>query len=229
MLKKRISLVFLTVLSVVTVVILVVGNPFTVAPNAPAPPSAAEPILTPDDPVSARKTAVPPVNLQERLQALQNPPPLTPEQIEDDKQIEKEQVGAALWQLNASDATQRIEGAEQLGAYPTREAEAALAQVLTRDSETDVRSAAAQSLGYVKNPSDATLTALLGALEDQNEDVGLKALWTLQGFLVRSEERSVRYKKILIGLKASADSRITPQTTREAIQDILEDQMGSAP
>ncbi len=115
------------------------------------------------------------------------------------------------------------EGAEQLGAYPTKEAEAALLQALTADSEADVRSAAAQSLGYVEKPTEGTLNGLMSALEDTNEDVRLNALSTLEDFLLGSEENSKRYKKILAGLKSKGEGRSVPQDTRDAIREVLQD------
>lgn len=217
---KRISLLVLVILPLVAALMLWVGNPFMAPPDIPS----VEPARAPDDFESAPKPAAPLVNLQERIQALQSPPPLMPEQIEEERQTTKELVAAALWELNSGETAQRIAGAEQLAAYPTLEAEAALTQVLTGDPEAEVRSMAAQSLGSVKKPSDATLTALMGVLEDENEDVRQQALLTLQRFLVGSDERTERHRKILAGLKASADSRSTPRDIRKALRDILEDQ-----
>jgi signal recognition particle GTPase len=142
---------------------------------------------------------------------------------------EQAQVAAALAQLyNASDVSQRIEGAEQLGAYPTPEAESALAQVLGSDSNADVRSAAAQSLGYVEKPTDTTLNALAGALEDQNEEVRMNALSTLEDFLLGADEGSSIHNKVLTELKSRKASQTVPKETREAIKEILEDQASNA-
>jgi hypothetical protein len=69
----------------------------------------------------------------------------------------------------------------------------------------------------------------MGGLEDDNEDVRLKALWTLQRIFLGTEDGSERHKKILAGLKASADSRTIPPDTRDAINNILEGQTGAAP
>lgn len=193
---------------------------------APGPDEAARTRPLPPPPPPPVK---PPVDLQTLSESAQNPPPLTPEQIEDDEQDEKAQVDAALAQLSSNDPAERIEGADQLGAYPTKEAEAALTQAVTSDPEADVRNAAAQSLGYVEKPSEATIIALLGVLEDPDEDVRLSALSTLEDFLASSEEGSKRYKKVLAGLKAKATARSVPEETREAIGEVLQDQAGGSP
>ncbi len=143
---------------------------------------------------------------------------------ESDAQSEKEQVDAALAQISSNDPAQRIEGAEQLGAYPTKEAETALTQLLSSDSDPEVRSTAAQNLGYVERPSDTTLGVLLNSLEDQNEEVRLSALSTLEDFLLGSEEGSKRYTKLLTELQSRAASQTIPEETREAINDVLQDQ-----
>lgn len=186
-------------------------------------PSVAEnpPAVHQPPPVSPPPSL--PGNARAQIEAAQNPDMLATEETLDDEQIEQEQVNGALAQLASHDTAQRVEGAEQLGAYPTKESESALLQALQSDPEAEVRSAAAQSLGYVEKPSDQTLNGLLGAIEDQNEDVRLNAVSTLEDFLLGSEENSKRYKKILGGLKAKADSRTVPQDTRDAIRDIVQD------
>ena len=197
-----------------------------------------EPEAEPEPEVSA-PPATPPHPSGEKVPAVPSPPPQAgpppgqapimappPETLieEDDEQIEKEQVAAALAQLGNADPAQRIEGAEQLGAYPNKEAEAALQQVLATDVDADVRNAAAQSLGYVEKPTDATITSLFSALEDQSEDVRLSALSTLEDFMLGADENSKRYKKILSGLQGKVDARSIPQETRDAIRDIVNDQ-----
>jgi hypothetical protein len=223
---KRIGFFLLIVLSIATAVMLATDFRLT-EPSAPPPSVEAPPAPAPAPVAPApepEKPAKPPVNLQSRAEALQAPAPLTEEDIQDDEQIEKEQVAAALAQLTSSDPAQRLEGAEQLGAYPTKEAETALQQVLATDSDADVRNAAAQSLGYLEKPTQATLNTLFSALEDQNEDVRLSALSTLEDFMLGADENSKRYKQILAGLQAKAGSRSVPQETRDAIRDIVTDQ-----
>jgi HEAT repeat protein len=232
---KSIGLIVLLILSIATAVMLL-ANRESPAPDesaaveeggAPTPPPPATP--------APGKPATPPV--EDRpvpptpgADALQTPEAFdNPEDLEDDAQIEQEQINSALSQLASPDVAQRVEGAEQLGAYPTKEAEAALLQALASDSEPEVRSAAAQSLGYVEKPTEGTIGGLVSALEDSNDDVRLNALSTLEDFLLSSEENSKRYKKILGALKARADSRSVPQDTRDAIRDILQDLQSTAP
>lgn len=193
-------------------------SPAPVSPDAQPPKkvdqNAAGPSVSPP---------VPPASGQPPVQSMPN---LTPEESEveaEDDLTEREQVEAALTQLGSTEVEQRIEGAEQLGAYPTKEAEQALTQVLTGDSSAEVRNAAAQSLGYVEKPTDTTIAALFGALEDQSDEVRGSALSTLEDFMLGSEEGSKRYKKVLAGLKLKLDSRSVPEDTRNAIREILED------
>lgn len=226
---KNIGLISLGILTIATIALLWQGSQESGTPSASNPPLATLPTPTPAASPMAGNSSQPADAQPEQSGAAV--PPVTPvpdgsspeEMAEDDEALEREQINAALAQLSSADTAQRVEGAEQLGAYPTREAEAALLQVLVSDSEADVRSAAAQSLGYVEKPTDATLNGLLSALEDQNEDVRLNALSTLEDFLLGSEENSKRYKKILAGLKTKADARSVPQETRDAIHDILQD------
>lgn len=196
------------------------------APVAEAPPPVAKKPTPPPAPV-AKPEPPPPTTQAPTPQTGAAVPPPAPEVEQSDEEIEREQVAAALAQLASSEAAQRVEGAEQLGAYPTKEAEVALTNALGADADADVRNAAAQSLGYVEKPTDATLSALFTALEDQNEDVRLSALSTLEDFMLGSDENSKRYKTIFNGFKSRQDTRSIPQDTREAIHDILQDQSGS--
>lgn len=225
---QRILVLALLLLTATTATLLFMPDSDAPAPNAPpaeTPPMAVQP------PPAPKAQPVPPPAQAAPSPAPATPTPPPPETAaeEDDEQIEKEQVNAALAQLASGDPAQRLEGAEQLGAYPTKEAEAALQQVLAGDSDPEVRNAAAQSLGYVEKPTEATLNGLFAALEDQSEDVRLSALSTLEDFLLGTEEGSKRYKKILSGLQAKVDSRSVPEETRGAIRDILQDQAGTAP
>lgn len=216
-----------------TGVVVYIGlNPEEPAPSAPvaeAPPPATKPPAQPPAPpaMAAKPAPTPPTAQIPPSQGAAPSATPAPEVEQSDEEIEREQVAAALAQLASPEAAQRVEGAEQLGAYPTKEAEAALTQALSADADADVRNAAAQSLGYVEKPTDATLNALFTALEDQNEDVRLSALSTLEDFMLGSDEGSKRYKTILNGLKSRQDTRSIPQDTREAIHDILQDQSGS--
>jgi hypothetical protein len=225
---QRILVLVLLLLTATTATLLITSNSDVPAPEEPAPPampSPATPQASPAAPAKSKENPPPPPQAgQAPVQAptIEPPPDMAPE--ESDEQIEKEQVAAALAQLTSSDPAQRLEGAEQLGAYPSKEAETALQQVLATDSDADVRNAAAQSLGYVEKPTQATLNTLFSALEDQNEDVRLSALSTLEDFMLGADENSKRYKQILAGLQAKVDSRSVPQETRDAIRDIVTDQ-----
>jgi hypothetical protein len=225
---KRISFLVLALLAIATAVAL-----FT-RPAPEAPPVAATPAplaAKPREATPPPKTTPPtPAQMQAMAQSAQQPPPHPLIEIEEeDERTEKEQVDAALAQLGSADPEQRVEGAEQLGAYPTKEAEQGLVQALSSDAEASVRDAAAQSLGYVEKPSDATITALFSALEDTNEDVRSSALSTLEDYLAMGDEDSRRYRKIMGGLKAKATARSTPDDMREGIRDILADEASGPP
>lgn len=222
--SRNIGLIVLVTLTLATAVMLWLNRDASAPAQVPAEATGE----TPTAPVPRPPADAPTVQAPVPVPAMPVPgavpeEPSPEEMAEDDEAVEREQVNAALAQLQSAETAQRVEGAEQLGAYPTREAEAALLQVLVSDSEADVRSAAAQSLGYVEKPTDATLNGLMGALEDQNEDVRLNALSTLEDFLLGSDENSKRYKKIYAGLKSKGEARSVPQETRDAIRDILTD------
>ena len=226
---KRILLLALFLLAGGSAILWLSGG--TPEPPEPQSPSAEDPAsalqVAPKDPGHSR--AVPPASAPPATArpALPPPPPDSETTEEDEAQSEKEQVDAALVQLNSSDPAQRVEAAEQLGAYPTKESEAALTQLLSTDSDPEVRSAAAQNLGYVERPSDTTLDVLLKSLEDQNEEVRLSALSTLEDFLLGSDQGSKRYTKIVAELQNRTGSQTIPEDTREAIQDVLKDQADS--
>ncbi|MGZ8245525.1 HEAT repeat domain-containing protein [Methylomagnum sp.] len=225
---KWILLLTVLFLSATGVVVYIGLNPEAPAPTVAAtpPPVAKKPEPAPPAPPPKPDTAPPATTPPAATPQAAAPAPV-PEVEQSDEEIEREQVAAALAQLASAEAAQRVEGAEQLGAYPTKEAEVALTNTLGADADADVRNAAAQSLGYVEKPTESTLSALLSALEDQNEDVRLSALSTLEDFMLGSDEGSKRYKMILGGLKSRQDTRSIPQDTREAIHDILQDQSGS--
>lgn len=175
-------------------------------------------------PEEAVRSTPPPIDLSVLAQRASNPPVLTPEQIEEDKRIDNEQVALAGEWLRSINPRQRIDGAEQLSAYPTAEAEKLLVDALVTDIAPEVRSAAAQSLAAFERPTQAAVAALLAAVEDENEDVRLSALNTLENIAAGEETGSPRYKKILAGLKKAAKSGRVPSETREAIRDFLQDQ-----
>lgn len=214
---KRISLLILLILSLVAVAIRLIG------PTAP-PPAEKPPATALHKPAPEHKHPTP-APLPPTTMPMQPAPP--PPVEEEDEESEEQQMAAARQLLGSSNPEQRMEGAEQLGAYPNRESEALLGQTLASDPEADVRNAAAQSLGYVEKPTDATLAALMAALEDMNEDVRASALSTLEDYMAANDEGSKRYRKIQAGLQQKAAARSTPQDVRDAIRDILEEQTES--
>jgi len=158
----------------------------------------------------------PPPGMEENLAA--------PEEMADDEQLEKEQVAQAMALLNSTNDEERIEAVEQLGAYPSAETEAALSQILNTDANPEVRNAAALSLGSMDEPTDATIAALMTALEDQNEDVRFSALSTLEDFMLGQEENSPNYRRIKESLAMKAGSSNIPEDLKESINEVLKDQ-----
>lgn len=226
---KRIGILLFLILSVGLTAVYFIGKrdvsdtePATEPPVAETP---ATPESTPSPPQPPATTAKPP-DLQQLQQQAQQPPALTPEQLEDDEQTDEEQVAAAKAWLQSEDRQQRIDGAEQLGAYPTPEAETLLTQTLLNDADAEVRSTAAQSLGAFDELTPGAVEALLSSLEDQSEDVRVDSLSTLEDILSRFEEGSNKEKRMLATLKRKAATRSVPEDTRTAIKEILEDYAG---
>ena len=141
----------------------------------------------------------------------------------DEAQIEREQIAEALSHLSSQKEEERIEAVEQLGAYPSPDTEATLSQLLTTDSNPEVRNAAALSLGSLDVPSDSTLASLLTALDDQSEDVRFSALSTLEDFMLGQDEDSQTYKRIRSGLSAKADSQSLSEDLKDSIKEVLKD------
>ncbi|HWP00857.1 MAG TPA: HEAT repeat domain-containing protein [Methylococcus sp.] len=174
----------------------------------------------------SKSTAVPPPDyglLAERLQALAQRQP-TPEEWEEEREYNREQALALAPDLHDPSAEKRIETAEQLGAFPSEEAEVLLIETLAGDPDPDVRVAAVQSLENFEHLGDKAIAALLGALEDENEDVRMGTLTLLENLVSSEVQGSARYKKIVAGLKKKARSRNTPGETRRAIRAFLGDQ-----
>ncbi|NBY24028.1 MAG: HEAT repeat domain-containing protein [Gammaproteobacteria bacterium] len=141
----------------------------------------------------------------------------------DEAQIEREQIAEALSHLSSQKEEERIEAVEQLGAYPSPDTEATLSQLLTTDSNPEVRNAAALSLGSLDVPSDATLASLLTALDDQSEDVRFSALSTLEDFMLGQDEDSQTYKRIRSGLSAKVDAQSLSEDLKDSIKEVLKD------
>ncbi len=188
-------------------------NDMEVSP-APAPVAKATPEAAPAPPVLPHAEEI-------QAQAVQAP---TPEDEEDESQIDAEQVLEALESLKSTDPEERVAGVEQLAAFPTAEAEQQLLITLAGDSSADVRSAAAQSLGQFENLSDGIMTALLKAMEDKNEDVQVSALDAIESLVSDLEANDPRYKQVLGALKKLQSSKKLRADTRQGIKEFLEDQ-----
>jgi HEAT repeat protein len=145
------------------------------------------------------------------------------EQIQEDQRIDREQVALARQWLKSANPQQRIEGAEQLGAYPTPEAGRALADCLRGDPRPEVRTAAATSLANFQQPEAVAVSALLSAIQDVQEEVRDAALATLAVYLGFLETESARRKQIDAGLEKLARSRRVDPQTRESLRGLRAD------
>ena len=181
--------------------------------------ASSRPAAKPEKPAGTVATPPPPPSDEDLM---------APDEMVDDEQVEKEQIAEAMAQLNNSNQEERVEAVEQLGAYPNPETEATLGQLLTTDASPEVRNAAALSLGSLDEPSEATLAALMAALEDQNEDVRFSALSTLEDYFLGQEEDSPNYRRIKDGLRLKAGSRSVPDELKESINEVLRDQESMA-
>jgi len=193
-------------------------------PKQPTEAVAAKPAPPASPPIAkapAKPTPVP--NLQVLAEQAAAPPALTKEQAEEEEETEESQIAQAKVWLESLNPEERVQGAEQLAAYPTKEAESLLVRALSGDTEADVRSTAAMSLGYVENPSKETIDALLGAVEDADEEVSINALSTLEDYLLNEEEGSPGFRILLSQLKSKLRSQSLSRETRETLQGILED------
>jgi hypothetical protein len=153
----------------------------------------------------------------------------TPEQVNEERQTVNSQVAAAGESLRHIDPAERVGGAEQLAAYPTREAEALLVEALATDREPDVRQAAAQSLQSFKTPGGKAMAALLAALADESPAVATSALGALQAYLAGQDRNSVRHKSLMKDLRGRAKDRAVAKEVRQEISDFIKDQSASGP
>jgi hypothetical protein len=151
----------------------------------------------------------------------------TPEQIKEEQQTVGSQVAAAGESLNNADPQERIGGALQLAAYPTKEAESMLLKAIIEDLEPDVRKTAIDSLQAFKSLGEPSIKALLNALGDDTEEVRGAALNTLSSLLSRQDHDSKPYKMMMSKLKQKTRDHRLPAGTRQEIHDFLEDQGGS--
>ncbi len=152
------------------------------------------------------------------------PQDLTDEEREEEKRTEKEQVEIAIEWLGSADLQQRVDGAEQLSAYPTAQAEQRLLEALANDIDPDVRSAAARSLGLFKQLQAKTIDSLLQALETDDEEVCLDVLNTLQAVVVRESYDSKQARRIIRKLIKIAKSGQLKTNSQSVLSDFLTDQ-----
>ena len=146
------------------------------------------------------------------------------EEVYDDAQIEKEQIDVAIGLISSSKYEERIEGVEKLGAYPNAEMEMILGQLLTTDTNPDVRNAAALSLGSIDLPSNLTINYLMSVLEDESGDVRFNALSTLEDYLLGMEQGSISHKLIMDELIAKASEQRISLDVRDSINEFLKNQ-----
>jgi hypothetical protein len=147
--------------------------------------------------------------------------PPTPAQLAEEKRMVAEQVGLAITLLRSTSVQTRIEGAEQLGAYPSTESTVALAAALHKDSSPEVRLAAVQSLSQSETPDSPAVTALLNAILDTDEQVASTALDALAAYLEASPPGSVRAIQIRKGLRAQSKNRRFPAAIRQRLATLL--------
>lgn len=148
----------------------------------------------------------------------------TDEQLLEEQQVIAEQIEEAKLWLADVDAKQRISGAEQLSAYPTPEAERLLVMVMKTDPDAGVRSAAAESLAFVKKPKPSSIDALLLAMQDMDEEVRSIAFSTLQTIVNRAETEPKTSKLIFGKLKRLMGKGMVDSDSRDAIREFLQDQ-----
>ena len=144
-----------------------------------------------------------------------------PEQQAEERRAAAEQVKLARTWLKSTSVQSRIDGAEQLGAYPTAEAEKALVDHLRSDPSPEVRVAAANSLGFFNAPSEAATQALVRALEDHNADVGAAALSTLEIVLQAAESDPGRARQLHKKIRQAVRSRKIDAEIREQLRSLL--------
>ena len=141
--------------------------------------------------------------------------------IAEDRRVVGDQVASALIWLERAEIKMRVEGAEQLGAYPTTEAERALIAHLRNDLSAEVRIAAANSLGFFNAPSEPSTQALVRALEDHNADVGAAALSTLEIVLQAAESDPGRARQLHKKIRQAVRSRKMDTEIREQLRSLL--------
>lgn len=125
--------------------------------------------------------------------------------------------------VKSAEDKERMEGVEQLVAYPSVESEMKLTQLLLTDSNSEVRNAAALSLVSIKSPSYATIYDLISALEDESKNVRFSALSTLQDYILRQKDNFEYGQKIQSELNYKIKNKNFPNDTRDAINQMLKE------
>lgn len=164
-----------------------------------------------------------PALLVERYQSAQQYQPSS-EQLAEDVAFNSQQLAQAKQWLDDLDPAQRLIGAEQLGAYPSPEAEKLLLQTLSKEDDQSVRIAAINSLAYMPSLSRAAQKTLIATLQDHNVEVHNAALTTLQVLLVKPDMSPAMLKQTVAALKQTLRAKRTPPDMRESIHDFLLDQ-----
>lgn len=149
-------------------------------------------------------------------------PSPTPEQAAEDRQMEQEQLAAAIEWLQSHDSEDRVRGAEQLGAYLTPQAQKLLADSVLHDASVDVRLAAANSLASCQSPDQGTIRSLLLAVNDAHEDIRQSALAALESYLGLPDLSAPRRQQIVKALTRLTKARNVDGETRASLVHLLE-------
>ena len=195
------------------------GARFLDFPALPSSPDAKS-IHAPEKAARAPLRALDLQALTGRLDAGALPP--TPEQLKEERRIDNEQVAEAVHSLHSRHITERVGGAQQLAAYPTREAERQLRAALAADKTPEVREAAAQSLAYIEAPETQTIAVLVKALKDGAPEVRFAALQVLEGYLNGLDVEAAGFRRIHQGLRSLLNGRGLDRETAESIRELLD-------
>lgn len=173
----------------------------------------------------ANTPSIPPITYTPPLESLGQGARLpTPDELQQEKQFDQQQIAKAGEWLKSQDAHQRIVGAEQLNAYQYPAAEQLLLETLQADVEPTVRLAAAQSLGLFKVLSDQGIDKLMLALQDPDDATAKAALETLLGYGTRINMDKQRFPTLLAKLEQQIKAKPLRQELKVAVQYFLNDQ-----
>lgn len=207
---KRLTLVGMLAL------VLVATIHYAPAPSRNTPAPAPTSISTESE---STKPPPDPNLLAERLEMLANFEP-SPEEVEEKQQYNRKLAVEFSYSLNDPDPSKRVAAVEQLGAYPSPEAEDSLTQALNNDTDSNIRAIAARTLDTLDNPSPVAIDALIRAMEDYAPEVQHASLVTLEGFLSKQPSKDLR-ARIVRGLKDKSGSRNLTEETNEYLQELL--------